>query len=132
MQMTQFTTKSTRFPCNISPCQKIPIRHHHPQHLQSPPPKPSRDTLLHKTTMASGPTNVLSVITPYSIKGKICSQSVRDQWHIIDNDPQLRSIWSNSPITTYHKTESLKDILIHSHQGKATYLLHRTIPKQNH
>ena len=78
------------------------------------------DTLLHETTKASGPIAVLPIVTPYSLEGKIFSQSVRDQWYVIENDAQLHNIWPNPPITTYHKTESLKDILIHSHQAKQT------------
>ena len=81
---------------------------------------------------------------------------------IIEHDPQLHSILPNHPIIVYYKTESLKDILIHSHQAKTnsilpnhpitvyykteslkgilinscqakpTYLHHKTTPKQNH
>ena len=90
------------------------------------------DILLHETTKASGPIAVLPIVTPYSLEGKIFSQSVRDRWHIIENDPQLHNIWPNPPITAYHKTESLKDILIHSRQAKPTHLLHKTTHKQNH
>ena len=50
-----------------------------------------RDTLLHEPTKASGPTTVLPIITPYSIEGKSFSQSVRDQWDTIENDPQQPS-----------------------------------------
>ena len=92
----------------------------------------SRDTLFHETTKASGPIAVLPIVTPYSLEGKIFSQSVRDRWHLIENDPQLHNIWPNPPITAYHKTESLKDILIHSRQAKPTHLLHKTTHKQNH
>ena len=91
-----------------------------------------RDILLHEPTKASGPTTVLPIITPYSVEGKSFSQSKRDQWHLTENDPQLHSIWPNHPITAYHKTESLKDILVHSRQAKPTYLLQKTTPKQNH
>ena len=91
-----------------------------------------RDTLLREPTKASDPTAVLTIITPYSVEGKSFSQSVRDKWHIIENDPQLHSIWPNPPITAYHKTESLKDILVHSRQAKPTYLCQNTTPKQNH
>ena len=91
-----------------------------------------RDTLLHETTKASGPMAVLPIVTSYSLEGKIFSQSVRVRWHMIENDPQLHNIWPNPPITAYHKTESSKDILIHSRQAKPTHLLHKTTHKQNH
>ena len=74
----------------------------------------SRDTLLYRTPKASSSRSVLPVVTPYSSKGRQFSKSVRDHWHIIENDPQLRRIWPNPPITAYHKTEFLKDILVHS------------------
>ena len=90
------------------------------------------DTLLHESTKASGPRTAISIITPYSIEGKSFSQSVRDQWHIIENDPQLHSIWPNHPVTTYHKTESIKDILVHSRQAKQIYLRHKPTPTQNY
>ena len=35
-----------------------------------------RDTLLHETTKASGPIAALPIVTPYSLEGKIFSQSV--------------------------------------------------------
>ena len=96
----------------------------------------TRDALLHKSTKASGPTTgpttVLPIITPYSVEGKSFSQSVRDRWHIIKNDPQLHSIWPNHPITAYHKSESVKDILVHSCQARPTDLRRKTTPKQNH
>ena len=74
----------------------------------------SHDTLLYRTPKASSSRSVLPVVTPYSSKGRQFSKSVRDHWHIIENDPQLRRIWPNPPITAYHKTEFLKDILVHS------------------
>ena len=43
----------------------------------------SCDTLLHETTKASDPIAVLPIITPYSLEGKIFSQSVQYRWHII-------------------------------------------------
>ena len=98
-------------------------------HYISKAPLRYRDTLLHETTMTSGPRTVLSIITPYSTEGKIFSQSVGDQWHMIDNNPKLHSIWPNPPITAYHKTESLKDILKHSRQAKLIYPLHLFQPQ---
>ena len=86
------------------------------------------DILLHETTKASGPIAALPIVTPYSLEGNI----VREQWHMIENDPHLHHIWPNPPITTYHKTESLKDILIHSRQAKPKHLLHKTTHKHNH
>ena len=79
-----------------------------------------RDTLLYETTKAYGPIAILPIVTPYSIESKIFSQSVRDRSRMIENDPQLHNIWPNHPITAYHKTESLKDILIHFRQAKLT------------
>ena len=40
----------------------------------------------------------------------------------MENDSQLHSIWPKHPIIAYLKTESLKDILVHSRQVKPTYL----------
>ena len=74
---------------------------------------------------------VLPIVTSYSLEGKIFSQSVRGRWHMIENDPQLHNIWPNPPITAYHKTESFKDILIHSREAKPTHLPHKTTHKQN-
>ena len=105
------------------------VRHYHTQYLHALYPC---NILLHKPTKASGPRTVLPIITPCSIEGKSFSKSMRDQWHIIENDRQLHSIWPNHPIIAYHKTISLKDILIHCHQTKPTYLCHKTTPNQNH
>ena len=80
----------------------------------------SRDTLLYKPPMAASPKRVLPIVTSYSPEGRHFSQSVRNRWHIIENDPQLQNIWPNHPITAYHKTKSLKDILVHSCQDIPT------------
>ena len=90
----------------------------------------SRDTLLYRTPNASSSTSVLPVVTPYSSEGRKFSKSVRDLWHINENDPKLHNICSNPPIAAYDKTESLKDILVHSHQAKPTSL--RSAPKEHH
>ena len=90
----------------------------------------SRYTLLHRTPKASSSRSVLPVVTPYSPEGRQFSKSVRNHWHIIENDPQLHNIWPNPPITAYHKTESLKDILVHSRQAKPTSL--RSAPNEHH
>ena len=55
----------------------------------------SRYTLLHKTRKASSSRPVLPVVTPYLLEGRQFSKSVRNQWHIIENNPQLHSIWDN-------------------------------------
>ena len=70
----------------------------------------SRDTLLYRPP----------IVTPYSPERRYFSQSVRNRWHIIENHQQLQSIWPNHSITAYHKTESLKEILVHSRQAKPT------------
>ena len=92
----------------------------------------SRDTLLYKTPKASSSISALPVVTPYSSEGRQFSKSVRDHWHIIENDPELNSIWPNPPTTAYHKTESLRDILVHSRQAKPTSLhsAHNKHPQQ--
>ena len=63
----------------------------------------SHDTLLYRVTMAASPKTVLPIVTPYSTEGRHFSQSAWKRWHIIENDPQLQNIWSNHPITAYHK-----------------------------
>ena len=52
----------------------------------------SRYTLLHRTPKASSSRSVLPVVTPYSPEGRQFSKSVRNHWHIIENDPQLHNI----------------------------------------
>ena len=56
----------------------------------------SRYTLLHRTPKASRSRSVLPFVTPYSSEGRQFSKSVRNHWHIIENDPQLHSIWKGS------------------------------------
>ena len=56
----------------------------------------SRYTLLHRTPKASSSRSVLPVVTPYSTEGRQFSESVQNHWHIIENDPQLHSIWPNT------------------------------------
>ena len=78
----------------------------------------SRETLLHRPPKTASPKRVLPIVTPYSPEGRHFSQSVRNRWHIIENDSELQKVWSNHPITAYHKTKSLKDILVHSRLTK--------------
>ena len=80
----------------------------------------SRDTLLYRPSKTKSSKRVLPIVTPYSPEGRHFSQSVRNRWHIIENDSQLQNVWPNHLITAYHKTESLKDILVHSRQTKPT------------
>ena len=57
----------------------------------------SRYTLLHRTLKALSSRSALPVVPPYSTEGRQFSKSVRNHWHIIENDPQLHSIWPNPP-----------------------------------
>ena len=82
----------------------------------------SRDTLLYRTPRTSSSRTALPVVTLYSLERRQFSKSVRDHWHITENDPQLQSIWPKPSITAYHKTESFKDILVHFFQAKPTSL----------
>ena len=79
---------------------------------------------------ASSSRTVLPVVTPYSLEGRQFSKSVRDHWHIIEDDTQQQSIWSNPPITAHHKTVSIEDTLVHSCQAKPTSL--RSAPNKHH
>ena len=90
----------------------------------------SRDTIFYRTPNVSSSRSVLPVVTPHSSERRQFSKSVRNHWHIIENDPELHSIWPNPPITAYHKTESLKDILVHSRQAKPTSL--HSAPNEHH
>ena len=78
----------------------------------------SRETLFYKPLKTASPKRVLPSVTPYSPEGRHFSQSVWNPWHIIENDSELQNAWPNHPITAYHKTESLKDIVVHSRQTK--------------
>ena len=89
-----------------------------------------RDTLFYRTPKASSSRSVLPVVAPYSLEGRPFCKSVRDHWHVIENDPQLQSIWPNPPITAYHNVKFLKDILVHSRQAKPTSL--RPAPNKHH
>ena len=80
----------------------------------------SRDALLYKPLMAGSPKTLLPIVTPYSPEGRHFFQSVQTRWHITEKDQQLQNIWPNHPITAYHKTESLRDMLVHSCQTKPT------------
>ena len=124
----QRTTKRTRLSYNISRFQKIPIRSDHSQHLYGPPP-----LLLH-----SSPQN------PKCIKFQICPPSRdfilfwRKTIHQVSTKP-LEYHWKWSTTTQhlaqhshhcYHKTKSLKDILVYSRQAKPTSL--HSAPNEHH
>ena len=80
----------------------------------------SHDTLLCRPPKTTSPKRVLPIVITYFPEGRHFSQSVRNRWHIIENDSQLQNVWPNHSITAYHKTESLKDILVHFRQTKPT------------
>ena len=117
-------------------CTSLPSQLSHlgtslPSHLYHPQTSPLSHGQI-KHSKISGPTTVLPIITPYSVEGKSFSESMRGQWHIIENDSQLHNIGPNHSFTTHLKTESLKDILVYSCQARPVYLHQRTTPKQNH
>ena len=57
----------------------------------------SCDTLLYRTPKASSSRTVLSVVILYSLERRQFSNSVQNHWQIIENDPQLHSIWPKHP-----------------------------------
>ena len=77
----QDTTKRTQFPCNISPCQKIPFRNHHSQHLQSSTPTPCHSSLQNPKGIKFQ--NCPPSCNPILIGRKTILQVNRDHWHII-------------------------------------------------
>jgi len=53
-------------------------------------------------------------VVPYSTIGKDLAKVVKQNWPLIENEPDLKQIWPNPPLTAYKRTSSLKDILVHS------------------
>ena len=47
----------------------------------------SCDTLLYRTPKTSSSRSALPVVTPCSLEGRQFSKSIRDHWHITENDP---------------------------------------------
>ena len=98
----------------------------------------SRDILGHRIPRASSSRIVLPTVTPCWLEEKQFSKSVRDNWLFIEKNPQLHSIWLTpshslySPITPYHKTESIKDILVHSRQAAKSLSLRSAPNKYSH
>ena len=114
------TTKRTGFSHSISPCQKILFRNHHLKYSQNPPPLPWHPSPQNLKALSSR--TDLPIVMLHLPEGRNFSKSVQDCWHILLKMTQLHSIWHNHPIPTYHKTESLKDILVHFCQAKPTSL----------
>jgi len=51
-------------------------------------------------------------VTQYHLALPNLKDTLMGKWHLIDNQPQLREIFKESPIISYHKGKSLKDILV--------------------
>ena len=63
-------------------------------------------------------------MTPYSPEGRHFSKSVRDYWHIIENNPRLHSIWPNCPFTSHRKKKIS--------QGHLFVISIQSYPSQHH
>ena len=73
---------------------------------------------------ASSSWTVLPIMTPYSPEGRHFSKSVRDYWHIIENNPRLHSIWPNCPFTSHRKKKIS--------QGHLFVISIQSYPSQHH
>jgi len=51
-------------------------------------------------------------VTQYHLALPNLKDTLMGKWHLIDNQPQLREIFKESPIISYRKGKSLKDILV--------------------
>ena len=51
-------------------------------------------------------------VTQYHLALPNLKDTLMGKWHLIDNQPQLREIFKESPIISYPKGKSLKDILV--------------------
>jgi len=55
---------------------------------------------------------ILPFVTQYHPVLPNLKDTLTRKWHLIDNQPQLREIFKESPIISYCKGKSLKDILV--------------------
>lgn len=80
----------------------------------------SRNTLLNKPRLSRHIDQLTPLVTPFTPQGQALSQTIHQNWHIIQEDTNLSSLWPSRPVTAYKKTKSLKDILVHSRQQVPT------------
>ena len=111
------TTKRTRLPYSICPCQEISFRSHHLQHLQIPRPllwHPSQQN--HQGIRFQ---NCTPSYAPLLIRRKtilqVSTRPLAYHWKWSTTTQHLAHYF---PITAYRKTESFKDILVHFRQAK--------------
>ena len=73
----------------------------------------SRNYLLSQRTPHTE-TNILPIITPFSDIGKQLTVIIHRNWHVIANDTTLSTIWPFKPLSTYTKSNSFHNYLVHS------------------
>jgi len=59
---------------------------------------------------------ILRFVTQYHPALTNLKGTLMEKWHLIDNQPQLREIFKESPIISYRKGKSLKDIPVKTKQ----------------
>ena len=62
---------------------------------------------------------MLSMVTVHTNIDKYINRIIRKHWDIIKQDPHLRNIWPTPPVTTYMKTTSIRDSLVHTAHKKS-------------
>ena len=62
---------------------------------------------------------VLSMVTVHTNTGKSIYRIIRKHWDIIKQKTHLRNIWPTPPVTTYMKTASIRDSLVHTAHKKS-------------
>ena len=61
-------------------------------------------------------TNILPIITPFSDMDKQLTAVIHTNWHIVANNTTLPTIWPSKPLSTYFKSNSIHNHLVHSAQ----------------
>ena len=62
---------------------------------------------------------MLSMVTVHTNIGKSINRIIRKHWNIIKQETHLRNIWPTPPVTTYMKTTSIRDSLVHTAHKKS-------------
>jgi hypothetical protein len=71
----------------------------------------NQDALVNRQKTEDKTKNILPIITPYSDLGKQINKIIIRHWNIIEQDPQLNTIFPSRPTSTHTDTKSIIDIL---------------------
>ena len=115
LRLLRTNSSQLTFEENIKNFEKRPLNRGYPtsvveKHLSGVKFSDRKASLKQKNRDAC--TRILPFVTQYHPAWHNLKTLLMRKWHLIQNQPQLREIFTEPPLISYHKGKSLRDILV--------------------